>query len=67
MLAHSSISLPCVSRIERQTDRAFAALLVGEAASLGVIVSLEEGWDELEEVSIELRTAGVELFIATAM
>lgn len=59
-LAHSSISLPCVSRIERQRDGPFVAPLIGGAASLGARVSLEEGWVKLEEVSMEL---GAEIFM----
>lgn len=63
-LAHSSISLACVSRIERQRDGPISARPVGEAASLGMEVSQEEGWGKLEDVSMEVRAAGVEIFIA---
>jgi hypothetical protein len=45
--------------IERQRDGPFAALPIGGAVSLGMVVSLDEGWVELEEVSIKLRAVGV--------
>jgi hypothetical protein len=41
-LAHWSISLPCVSRIEHQRDELFEALPIGWTVSSGVITSLEE-------------------------
>jgi hypothetical protein len=66
-LAHPSISLPCVSRIERQRDGPFAVLPIGGPASLAMIVSLGEGWGKLKEVSMELRVAGFEIFIAMTM
>jgi hypothetical protein len=56
-----------VSRIERQRDGTLAALLIGRAASLGMIVALEEGWVNLEQVLMEPRVAGCKIFIAITM
>jgi hypothetical protein len=56
-----------VSRIECQRDGPFAALRIGGAASLGMIVSTENGRVKLEEMSIGLEAAGVGIFIAMTM
>jgi hypothetical protein len=52
-----------VSRIERQRDGLLAAFPIAGAAPLGMMV-WEDGQVGLEVLSIELRVAVVEIFIA---
>ena len=56
-LPNLGTSLPYVSRIERHRDGLFAVLPTEGAASLGMILSMEGGEFELEEMSIMPKLA----------